>query len=61
MTPPDSEHASADVAAGATLDLERLTTDDLAEAWNVLDAAERMQGLMALPRHEAEDLFLTLR
>ncbi|MBM4268416.1 MAG: magnesium transporter [Deltaproteobacteria bacterium] len=33
---------------------------DLADAWSVLDAAERAQGFATLPRSEAEDFFLRL-
>ena len=37
-----------------------ITEDELAEAWPVLDADERLQAMALLPRPAAEDLFLTL-
>jgi magnesium transporter len=39
---------------------ERLTPDELRDAWPVLDAEERMEGFHLLPREEAEDFFLEL-
>jgi len=39
---------------------ERLTVDELRDAWPVLDSAERLEGFRLLPREEAEDFFLEL-
>ncbi len=50
MAPPDSE---SDVA-------ERLSAEDLREAWNLLVPEDRLEGFHALERTEAEDFFLEL-
>src|SRR5262245_2935344 len=39
---------------------ERLTAEDLREAWPVLDAEERMDGFRLLSRESAENFFLQL-
>ena len=39
---------------------ERLTADDLCDAWPVLDTEERLEGLRLLQREEATDFFLEL-
>ncbi len=39
---------------------ERLTVDELRDAWPVLDPEERLEGFRLLPREEAEDFFLEL-
>ena len=39
---------------------ERLSVDDLREVWNLLVPEDRIEAFHALPRHEAEDLFLEL-
>jgi magnesium transporter len=50
MAPPDSE---SDVA-------ERLSAEDLREAWNLLVPEDRIESFKALDRPDAEDLFLEL-
>jgi len=42
------------------LERERLSSDDLRDAWPVLDVEERLEGLRLLPREEATDFFLEL-
>ena len=37
------------------------SASDLADAWGVLSAKERVEGFLLLPQREAEDLFLGLR
>jgi magnesium transporter len=39
---------------------ERLSTEDLLEAWHLLVPEDRLESFKALPRPEAEDLFLSL-
>lgn len=39
---------------------EGLSADDLRDAWDVLDLAERLDGLRCLPREDAEDFFIAL-
>jgi hypothetical protein len=39
---------------------ERLSADELREAWHVLSRQDRSAGLALLPRAEAEDVFLTI-
>jgi magnesium transporter len=39
---------------------EKLTPDELRDAWPVLDSEERLEGFHLLPREEAEDFFLEL-
>src|SRR2546428_12453471 len=39
---------------------ERLSAEDLLEAWNLLVPEDRLESFKALPRPEAEDLFLSL-
>ncbi len=39
---------------------EKLTPDELRDAWPVLDSEERLEGFHLLPRDEAEDFFLEL-
>lgn len=39
---------------------ERLSAEDLLEAWNLLVPDDRLESFQALPRPEAEDLFLSL-
>ncbi len=39
---------------------ERLSADDLLEAWQLLVPEDRLESFRALPRPEAEDLFLSL-
>ena len=39
---------------------ERLTPEELRDAWPVLDSEERLEGFHLLPREEAEDFFLEL-
>ena len=47
------------MAARSPLDLEdRLTADDLKDAWMLLSAEDRALSLQAAPRDAAEDLFL---
>jgi magnesium transporter len=50
MPPPNPESNVA----------ERLAAEDLLEAWNLLVPEDRLEGFQALPRPEAEDLFLSL-
>ena len=50
MAPPDSE---SDV-------VERLSAEDLREAWNLLVPEDRIESFHALDRPDAEDLFLAL-
>jgi magnesium transporter len=50
MAPPDSD---SDVA-------ETLSVEDLREVWNLLVPEDRIESFRALPRPEAEDLFLEL-
>ncbi len=46
--------------AGSRDDSEQLTADDLRDAWPLLDVAERVDGLRALTREDAEDFFAML-
>jgi magnesium transporter len=39
---------------------EKLTPEELRDAWPVLDTEERLEGFHLLPREEAEDFFLEL-
>jgi len=39
---------------------EKLTPEELRDAWPVLDSEERLEGFHLLPREEAEDFFLEL-
>jgi len=39
---------------------ERLSAEDLLEAWQLLVPEDRLESFRALPRPEAEDLFLSL-
>ena len=39
---------------------ESLSTDDLRDAWPLLDLDERADGLRVLPREDAEDFFISL-
>ena len=39
---------------------ERLTAEDLRDAWPVRDVVERLEGVHQLPREEAEDFFREL-
>jgi magnesium transporter len=39
---------------------EKLTPEELRDAWPVLDSEERLEGFHLLPRDEAEDFFLEL-
>ena len=41
-------------------DGERLSAEELRDAWPVLDVEERLAGFRMLPREEAEDFFLAL-
>ena len=50
MPPPNPESNVA----------ERLAAEDLLEAWNLLVPEDRLESFQALPRPEAEDLFLSL-
>ncbi|HYJ32198.1 MAG TPA: magnesium transporter [Candidatus Binatia bacterium] len=50
MAPPDSDSEVA----------ERLSVEDLREVWNLLVPEDRIESFRALPRPEAEDLFLEL-
>jgi len=50
MTPSDSQPEV----------VERLSVEDLREAWNLLVPEDRIESFLALPRPEAEDLFLEL-
>jgi magnesium transporter len=50
MPPPDLESNVA----------ERLSAEDLLDAWTLLVPADRLESFLALPRPEAEDLFLSL-
>ncbi len=40
--------------------IERLSAEDLLEAWSLLVPEDRLESFQALPRPEAEDLFLSL-
>jgi len=42
------------------LERERLQSDELRDAWPVLDPEERLEGFRLLPHDEAEDFFLEL-
>jgi magnesium transporter len=44
----------------AALDDDDLVTDDLRDAWPLLDLEERADGLRVLPREDAEDFFAAL-
>ena len=58
----------ADAAATAPMptpaagddDDEPLSMDELRDAWDVLDVAERLDGFRLLPREDAEDFFIAL-
>ena len=50
MPPPELESNVA----------ERLSAEDLLEAWHLLVSEDRLDSFLALPRPEAEDLFLSL-
>ena len=50
MPPPELESNVA----------ERLSAEDLLEAWHLLVPEDRLEGFRALPRPEAEELFLSL-
>ncbi|HMI32095.1 MAG TPA: magnesium transporter, partial [Candidatus Limnocylindrales bacterium] len=50
MPPPELESNVA----------ERLSAEDLLEAWHLLVSVDRLESFLALPRPEAEDLFLSL-
>ena len=39
---------------------EPLSVDELRDAWDVLDIAERLDGVRLLPREDAEDFFIAL-
>ena len=39
---------------------EKLTPEELRDAWPVLDSEERLEGFHLLPRDEAEDFYLEL-
>lgn len=41
-------------------DTDRLSLDELREAWPVLSAVERVEGFLMLSRREADDFFLSL-
>jgi magnesium transporter len=56
MTPLDPRASGSDAPPPA----DGLTATELSDAWQVLDAAERVQGLGALARRHAEDFFLAL-
>jgi magnesium transporter len=43
-----------------TVDDEALSTEDLRDAWPLLDLEERGDGLRVLPREDAEDFFISL-
>ena len=39
---------------------DRVSAEELREAWRILSQRERLEGFLLLPRAEAEDLFLLL-
>jgi magnesium transporter len=57
VLPPDPADAAEILSADEP---EVLSADELTDAWSFLDTSERLFGLAALPRPEAEALFSTL-
>jgi CBS domain-containing protein len=53
------DDARPTAAAGPPTD-EPLSVDELRDAWDVLDIAERLDGVRLLPREDAEDFFIAL-
>ncbi|HVV84933.1 MAG TPA: CBS domain-containing protein, partial [Kofleriaceae bacterium] len=56
----DAEAVTVQLPTPATAEGDGLSVDDLRDAWDVLDIAERLDGFRLLPREDAEDFFMTL-
>ena len=63
-SPAEDDGADAAVTVAmptpAVADDEPLSMDELRDAWDVLDVAERLDGFRLLPREDAEDFFIAL-
>ncbi|MBK9037470.1 MAG: magnesium transporter [Myxococcales bacterium] len=55
----EDDDGPADAAPPTSAD-EPLAADELRDAWGVLDARERIDGLYLLPREDAEEFFIAL-